>query len=56
MFENQPPLGTPEGDKFEVLSLLIDEYEKELYSIAAADPIETLKFRMVQTRLTVTDI
>ncbi|MBC3539871.1 type II toxin-antitoxin system HigA family antitoxin [Rufibacter sediminis] len=39
---------TPEGDELEVLSFLIDSYEKEQFPIGAPDPIEALKFRMEQ--------
>ncbi len=41
-------LNTKEGDELEVLSLLIEKYENEMYPIAAPDPIEAIKFRMEQ--------
>ncbi len=41
-------VGTPEGDELELLSLLIDNYEKVQYSIDLPDPIEAIKFRMEQ--------
>ena len=40
--------GSKEGDELEVLSILIDNYEKEFYQIALPDPIEAIKFRMEQ--------
>ena len=40
--------GTEEGDKLELLSLLINNYEKENFAIALPDPIEAIKFRMEQ--------
>ncbi len=40
--------GSKEGDTLEVLSLLIESYEKEKYRIDAPDPIEAIKFRMEQ--------
>lgn len=40
--------GSPEGDELEVLSLLIDQYEKENYPIDLPDPIEAIKFRLEQ--------
>ena len=46
IFDAQP--GTEEGDEFEVLSLLIDSYEKVNFPIEAPDPIEAVKFRMEQ--------
>ena len=40
--------GTKEGDELELLSLLIDNYEKEKSPIDLPDPIEAIKFRMEQ--------
>lgn len=56
MFDNEPELNTPEGDFFEVICLLIEEYEKRHYPIEAPDPIEAIKFRMEQQGLTVKDL
>lgn len=56
MFDNEPAFNTPEGDYFEVMCLLIHEYEKKNYPIEAPDPIEAIKFRMEQLGLTVKDL
>jgi HTH-type transcriptional regulator/antitoxin HigA len=40
--------GTDEGDELEILSILIDTYEKEHFQIELPDPIEAIKFRMEQ--------
>ncbi|SRR5258708_466814 len=48
--------GRPEGDKFEVLSALIDAYEREHFKIPAPDPIEAIRFRMEQEGLTTKDL
>ena len=40
--------GSKEGDELELLSLLIDNYEKMRYMIDLTDPIEAIKFRMEQ--------
>lgn len=40
--------GTEQGDTLEILSILIDKYEKENYPIEMPDPIEAIKFRMEQ--------
>ncbi len=40
--------GTPKGDELEVLSILIEKYENEHFSIGLPDPIEAIKFRMEQ--------
>ncbi len=42
------PENSKEGDEAELLSLLIEKYEEEHYSIDAPDPIEAIKFRMEQ--------
>lgn len=40
---------TPEGDKFELLCLVIEDYEKKHFSIEADyDPIDVIKFWMEQ--------
>ena len=46
IFDSEP--GTPEGDELELLSLLIDNYEKVHHPIDLPDPIEAIKFRMEQ--------
>jgi len=45
-------LGTPEGDRLDVLATLIDSYEQAHYPVAPPDPIEAIKFRMSQQKLT----
>ena len=40
--------GTREGDELEILSILIEKFEKENYPIEMPDPIEAIKFRMEQ--------
>jgi HTH-type transcriptional regulator/antitoxin HigA len=44
-------LGTPEGDRLDVLATLIDAYEAEHHPIDSPDPIEAIKFRMEQQGL-----
>ena len=41
-------INTPEGDELELLSLLIDNYERLNYPIDLPDPIDAIKFRMDQ--------
>ena len=45
------PINSEEGDEAELLSLLIEKYEEEHYSIDAPDPIEAIKFRMEQMEM-----
>lgn len=35
-FENEPEVGTPDGDRFDVLATLIETYEDEHYPIEAS--------------------
>lgn len=39
---------TPAGDELEILSLLVDNYEKVHFPIEYPDPIEAILFRMEQ--------
>lgn len=48
--------GTPESDEADVLALLIDEYEKQVYPIEAPDPIEAIKIRMEEMQLKQADL
>lgn len=40
--------GTPDGDKFEVLATLVDEWERKRTPILPPDPVEAIKFRLEQ--------
>ena len=54
IFDAQP--NTEEGDEFELLALLIDNYEKEHHTIELPHPIEAIKFRMDQMGLKQKDL
>jgi HTH-type transcriptional regulator/antitoxin HigA len=43
-FDTEPPPGSPDGDRFEVLLALLRDYEDKNTHIPAADPIEVLRF------------
>ena len=47
---------SPKGEEIELLSLLIEKYEQENYSIEAPNPIEAIKFRMEQMNLKQADV
>ena len=47
---------TPEGDKLDILLVLVESYEEKHYSIAPPDPVEALKFRMEQMNLSRKDL
>ncbi len=45
------PVDTKDGGEAEILSLLIENYENELYPIEAPDPIEAIKIRMEELNM-----
>lgn len=45
-FDNQPQPGTPEGDRFDLLALVIGDYEDKHYPIEAPEPIDAIKMTM----------
>ncbi len=47
---------SPEGEELALLSLLVEKYEQEHYSVGVPDPIEAIKFRMEQMDLKQVDI
>ena len=49
-------LGTPEGDRLDILATLVDAYETQHYPMDSPDPIEAIKFRMEQQGLTRKDL
>lgn len=44
--------GTPEGDEAALLTAMIKKYEQEKYPIGPPIPIEAIRFRMEQQRVT----
>ena len=55
-FDNQPERGSSDGDRFELLLMVIESYEAKHYPIAPPDPIDAIEFRMEQAGLTVKDL
>jgi HTH-type transcriptional regulator/antitoxin HigA len=49
-------LGTPEGDRLEILSTLVEAYEDEHYDIPAPDPVEAILYFMESRGLTRADL
>lgn len=43
--------GSEEYDELELLSILVDDYEKKNFPIGLPDPIEAIKFRLEQLNL-----
>ena len=55
-FDNEPEPGRADGDRFEILTTLVEAYEAKHFPIDAPDPIEAIRFRMEQGGLTVKDL
>ena len=49
-------IGTPDGDRLDVLITLIDAYEADHYPMDPPDPVEAILFRMEQQGLTRRDL
>lgn len=47
---------TPEGDMLDVLSTLVEAYERKAYPMEQPDPVEVIKFYMEQHGLTPKDL
>ena len=45
-FEKQPQTGSANGDRFDVLSTLIEAYENKHYPIQESDPVTAIKSHM----------
>lgn len=49
-------LGTPEGDRLDVIATLIDAYEAKHIPMDPPDPVEAIRFRMDQMGMTRKDL
>jgi HTH-type transcriptional regulator/antitoxin HigA len=56
LMEKAPDLLSAERDELEVLSILVEDYEKRKHPINAPDPVEVIKSRMEQMGLDNTDL
>jgi len=45
-FESEPKPGTPEADRFDLLALVIEDYEKKHWPIQPPDPIDAIRYGM----------
>ena len=56
LMDLDPDIGTPDGDRLDVLATLVQAYETKHHRVAPPDPIEAIKFRMEQGGLSVKDL
>lgn len=55
-FENEPKPGTPAADRFDLLTLVIEDYEKRHWPIDAPDPVDAIQYRMETGGFTQADL
>ena len=55
-FDDEPEPGSADGDRFEILTTLVEAYETKHFPVEAPDPVEAIRFRMEQGGLTVKDL
>ncbi len=56
LVDMDPEDNTPEAEEFDLLTLLINKYEDEVYPMDIPDPVDAIKFRMEQQSLKYADM
>ncbi len=56
LVEHDSDIGTPDGDRLDVLTTLVQAYEAKNFPMNLPDPVEAIKFRMEQAGLTAKDL
>jgi HTH-type transcriptional regulator/antitoxin HigA len=56
LMDTDPDIGTPKGDRLDVLVTLVQAYEAKQFPMALPDPVEAIKFRMEQQGLKPKDL
>jgi HTH-type transcriptional regulator / antitoxin HigA len=55
-FDGEPEPDTAEGDHFEILAMLIEDYEVKHWPVDAPNPVEAIRYRMDQSDLKAKDL
>jgi HTH-type transcriptional regulator / antitoxin HigA len=55
-FAEEPEVGSPEADRFDVLAALIQTYEAKHWPIEPPDPVSAIQYRMEQAQLRQSDL
>ena len=55
-FENEPTAGSPEADRFDLLALIIEDYERKHWPIEPPDAIDAIRYRMQTVGYTQADL
>ena len=56
LVDQDPEVGTQEGDRLEIMATLVQAYEAQHFLIELPDPIEAIKFRMEQSGMSPKDL
>ena len=56
ILDNEPLVGTPEAERLELLTLLVEDYEKKTNPGMLPTPVDAIRFRMEQEGLTQKDL
>jgi HTH-type transcriptional regulator/antitoxin HigA len=55
-FENEPDPGSPRADDFDLLALVITDYERRHWPIDPPDAVDAIRYRMEAGGLSQTDL
>jgi HTH-type transcriptional regulator / antitoxin HigA len=55
-FDNEPEAGSGDGDRFELLGLLLAKYEEEHFPMPRTGPVEAIRFAMDRQGLGQSDL
>jgi HTH-type transcriptional regulator/antitoxin HigA len=55
-FEREPKPGTPAADRFDLLALVIEDYERKRWPIEPPDPVDAVRWRMETGGFTQADL
>lgn len=53
---SDPDIGTEEADNLELLTVLVEDYERKKCRFTPPDPVEAIRFRMEQQHLSQSDL
>lgn len=55
-FDKEPKPGTPAADRFDLLMLVIEDYERQRWPIEPPDPVDAIRYRMETGSFTQADL
>jgi HTH-type transcriptional regulator / antitoxin HigA len=55
-FDSEPEPGTPDADRFDLLALIVEDYERKRWPIEPPDAIDAIRYRMEMGGFTQADL